>query len=207
MRDELVVFAYESTNYSAVNMAFQAAWLACRVVDEPTARAALEQGVSLGLYDRPGESGQPSEQKTPFFDFTYAACASGQSFAKAPVLPVDNAAVARGLQTLTAFSDAPYWDEARINCPGVECTDAEPYLDGEDKVCTALDGSTLDLLGCVGWKGDLVSKQPIPMAIRGPSNFHWRSNPYTPNLGGSGDQALPAVDFRAAYWMGRWARR
>ena len=66
------------------------------------------------------------------------------------------------------------------------------------------------MLGCYGWKGTLIEDTPVPMAIRPASNYHWRSNPYSVNSGGvhdeMGGQMLPAVDFRIAYWLGRWAK-
>ncbi|HOI11008.1 MAG TPA: hypothetical protein PK313_11085, partial [Myxococcota bacterium] len=73
--------------------------------------------------------------------------------------------------------------------------------------CTALDGTELTVLGCVGRNCDLITLEPIPMRTLGPSNYHWRSNPYRPNREGSGAALLPAVDFRIAYWMGRHFRR
>ena len=73
--------------------------------------------------------------------------------------------------------------------------------------CSPEEGLNLNVLGCVGRNGDLIAEQPIPMRLLGPSNYHWRSNPYRPNREGNGSALLPSVDFRIAYWMGRWARR
>jgi len=72
--------------------------------------------------------------------------------------------------------------------------------------CTAEDGTRLDLLGYVGRGNKLVSVQPVPMRIRPPSNYHWRSNPYEVNGGGNSTRLLSGVDFRFAYWLGRWVR-
>jgi hypothetical protein len=75
-------------------------------------------------------------------------------------------------------------------------------------VCIGLDGTEFDLLGYVGRGDKLVAEQPVPMAIRPDSNYYWRSNPYEVNSdGGNGTLLLPGVDFRVAYWMGRWAQR
>lgn len=207
-RDDMFgVYAFEYTNFSGVNMAFISAWLACRVIDDAEVRSVLEAAVATSVYAIPGEIRQPAEQKNPFYDFAYAACVSGQSVSTPPAAAIDQDAVDRGLETLTDFPDAPYWDVGIINCPDATCDSSNKWLPDDQKVCTAVDGTQLDLYGCLGWNDDLIAVQPIPMAIRGPSNYHWRSNPYAPNRGGGGGQLLPGVDFRAAYWMGRWARR
>jgi hypothetical protein len=44
------------------------------------------------------------------------------------------------------------------------------------------------------------------MRVRPVSNYHWRSDPYRPNGEGSPRRLLPGVDFRLAYWMGRYLR-
>jgi hypothetical protein len=70
-----------------------------------------------------------------------------------------------------------------------------------------VDGTTeLSLLGYVGRGDKLVSREPVPMRVRPPSNYYWRSNPYEPNSEGDTDRLLGAVDFRYAYWLGRWTR-
>jgi hypothetical protein len=102
------------------------------------------------------------------------------------------------VETLKEFKVPPFWDFAIENCDAAEL---------ESKSCTANDGTHIDVLGAVGWKGDLVAKQPVPMRLRPPSNYYWRSNPYEFNGGGDGSGLLPAVDFRVAYWTGRFTRR
>lgn len=72
----LGVYAFEHPDLSAVDMAFIAAWMACRVLDAPEARGALEAAVVSSVYALPGETRQPAEQESPFFDLASAACAS-----------------------------------------------------------------------------------------------------------------------------------
>ena len=74
--------------------------------------------------------------------------------------------------------------------------------------CTAIDGeTTLTLLGEVGRGDELVAAEALPMALRPPSNYHWRSDPYRVNREADGTSLFPGVDFRVAYWMGRHLRR
>jgi hypothetical protein len=102
-----------------------------------------------------------------------------------------------------------------VNCPDSVCEcQTEDCPSAEKAVavteCVAPDGTEFTVVGCYGWKGTLIAEEPVPMAIRPASNYHWRSNPYKPNGGGvhgeMGGQMFPAVDFRIAYWLGRWAR-
>lgn len=46
------------------------------------------------------------------------------------------------------------------------------------------------------------------MRVRPRSNYYWRSNPYAPNDSAveSDSVLLSTVDFRVAYWLGRWLR-
>ena len=101
------------------------------------------------------------------------------------------------MQTLHDFRAPPYWDEAIINCDETEIATG---------ICVLLDGTQVEVLGEVGRNNDLITREPIPAAVRPPSNYHWRSNPYRPNGGGDGSRMNPGVDFRYAYWYGRFVR-
>ena len=159
----------------------------------------LKLALSDALYATPGKKRQPLEQQQSFFDFVYAAgladARAGRPAASAP----DEGALGRGLQTLREFPVPPFWELGRENCDADEIA---------SQVCFAEDGTRLDLLGYVGRGDKLVSVQPVPMRVRPPSNFYWRSNPYEVNGDpASGERLLPAVDFRAAYRLGRWVQR
>lgn len=184
-------------NFSGYNMGFLGGWLAQRWVCDAGARDDVATGVVDGMYDRPGESRQPAEQSQALYHLVAAQSASGASI-YGPGASPDPTPLERTLQVLRAFSDAPYFPEARINC------DADEIAAG---VCTALDGSTLHLLGEVGWNDTLVSDEPVPMSIRPASNYHWRSNPYQVNGDPGSSAFLSGVDFRFVYWMGRYIQR
>lgn len=194
------------SNYSNYNMAFQGVWLSLRYLADGPARTAVQQGLKDGMYDRPDSPSQPKEFGYSLYDYIYAeGMADGSAWWPQRTEP-DAGAVARGTQSLVEFQPAPYYDFGVAQCPDAVCTEAEPQVASED--CTALDGVThFTVLGCVGRNADLITLEPVPMRLLGPSNFRWRSNPYMPNFGGSGDNLLPGVDFRIAYWMGRYFRR
>jgi hypothetical protein len=194
------------SNYSNYNMAFQGIWLAMRYLPDADARAALQAGLKDGIYDRPGKDRQPADFAYSLYDFVYAeGMADGSAWWPQRSAP-DEGAVSRGTQTLKEFATPPYWNVGRNQCPDAVCTEANPQVASPD--CTALDGTThFTVLGCVGRNGDMITAEPIPMRLLGPSNFHWRSNPYQPNRDGEGSALLPGVDFRFAYWMGRFFRR
>jgi hypothetical protein len=187
-----------SSNYSNYNMSFTGAWLALRYLDDEEARSDLKLALSDQLYAVPGRTRQPLEQAQTFYDFVFAVGMAdgraGRTLATAP----DEGALGRGVGTLREFPVPPFWETTRNNC------DDDEIASG---VCIAEDGTPLDVLGYVGRNDSLVTQQPIPMRIRPPSNFYWRSNPYEPNGGGETGRMIPAVDFRAAYWLGRWVRR
>ncbi|MBI5481349.1 MAG: hypothetical protein HY906_20995 [Deltaproteobacteria bacterium] len=186
------------SNFSNYNMSFTGAWLALRYLHDEEARRDLRLALTDALYAVPGHTRQPLEQAQSFFDFVYAAGqADGRAGRPLATLP-DEAALGRGAGTLREFPVPPFWETRRVNC------DDEEVASG---VCLAEDGTRLDLLGYLGRGDTLVAVQPVPMRIRPPSNFYWRSNPYEPNGGGDTGRLLPAVDFRVAYWLGRWVRR
>jgi hypothetical protein len=186
------------SNFSNYNMAFTGGLLAIRYVPGEASRKILREAVEIALYAVPDRDRQPSEMKQSFFDFIYASAVSGASAFSKPEKEPDSGALQRGIETLKGFPSPPYWDSQVINCDDDEIA---------SKSCTALDGTHLDLLGFVGRGDTLVAKQPVPMKTRPPSNYFWRSNPYEPNGGGNGERLIPAVDFRMAYWLGRWTRR
>jgi hypothetical protein len=186
------------SNYSNYNMAFIGGWLAHRYLCDPRARDAVREAVHLQLYDRPDRDRQPEELSQTFYDLVYVATRAGSTAFDPMGEDVDEAAIARGLETLVAFHDAPFWNEDRVNCDETEI---------EALSCEAVDGSTIELLGYVGRGDELVASAPLPIGIRPLSNYYWRSNPYSVNGTGDGSVLLPGVDFRLAYWMGRWVSR
>jgi len=187
------------TNYSAVNMALQGALLAQRYLRDPAARVRVRRATLNHLYrTRPGLlERQPEEYAYSLFDFVCAVAVSRASAYQPMSEAPDAEAVARGVRTLRDFREPPYWDEAVINC------DAGEIAAGR---CVLLDGTEVQVLGEVGRKGTLITQEPIPHAVRPPSNYHWRSNPYAPNGEGNGTNLMPGVDFRYAYWYGRFVR-
>jgi hypothetical protein len=221
-RDNMITvdISYAS-NYSNYNMVFAGAWLAMRYLQDPVAREAVQASLEDQLYAPKDANGkvkprQPRDFGYSFFDFTYAGGMAGMSaWEAADGALVDQGAMTRGLTTLNHFPTPPYWDVRRENCPGMSCdqcgdTDAEcgkcETAPEPGSICTDPEGGTFTNLGCAGRNCDMVTKEPIPMGKLPPSNFHWRSNPYVPNGGGDGSRLIPAVDFRGAYWLGRWTR-
>ncbi len=187
------------TSFSNYNMAFDGAWLALRYIRDQHARSILKKALSEQLYDTPGEDFQPIEEAQSLYDFVYVTGMCGASAENPCTSEVDESALERGMLSLRDFPAPPFWDTKRENCDPAEL---------ESGVCVADDGVTeLTVLGEVGRKGSLIVAEPIPMKLRPPSNYYWRSNPYEPNGGGDGSNMLPGPDFRLAYWLGRWVRR
>ncbi|MFT6398185.1 MAG: hypothetical protein ACJAYU_002941, partial [Bradymonadia bacterium] len=185
------------SNHSGYNMAFEGGWLAMRYLRDPAARAEAARSVRDSMYDRGGDR-QPVEMKQTFFDLTYTAAVTGESVFGPPTAVVDEGALQRGMETLEEWADAPYYDRPAENCDEAEV---------EARECTATDGSNIEVLGNVGRNGDLVAADPIPMRIRGSSNYWWRSNPYKIDQGGQGGSLLPGSDYRWMYWTSRWLQR
>ncbi|GMV40949.1 MAG: hypothetical protein AMXMBFR64_26650 [Myxococcales bacterium] len=201
----VLAWAGNKTNYSNTNMAFGSMWLAQRYLDHAGAQTTLREALATSMYAIPGEPDQPETLGQSYFDFIYAAGMAGQRAGGTLSGDVDAAAMGRGLDTLRAFPQAPYWNEGVVNCPAAVCSCEEPAV--ASSACTGLDGTQLTVLGCVGRSCDLICDEPVPMGIRPPSNYHWRSNPFRPNGEGDGTTLLPGVDFRIAYWSARAVRR
>jgi len=184
------------TNFSGYNMAFAGGFLASRYLCNPVARATVQAAVKGPLYDHDGMR-EPAEQKQTLYDFVYALAAAGATaFSPMSALP-DGMAIARGIDSLAEYPDAPFWNTARINCDATEV---------QSLSCTGDDGQPIELLSSLGWNEEVVATAPLPMRLRPPSNYYWRSNPYAVNGEGDGSQLFSGVDFRFVYWLGRWAR-
>lgn len=185
------------SNFSNYNMSFTGLWLAQRYLCDDLARSAVAEGTTA-LYGAEGAERQPSSQAQTFYDFVFEA-AYGDATVTRPLSAVSEPAYARGLASLTGFPAAPFFEESVINCDEAEIA---------AMTCTAIDGeTTLTLLGEVGRGDELVAAEALPMALRPPSNYHWRSDPYRVNREADGTSLFPGVDFRVAYWMGRHLRR
>ncbi len=186
------------TNFSGYNMAFGGGYMASRYLCNERARDVVSDAVVVTLYDPPGKTRQPVEQKQSLYDIVAVAAGSRQNAWQGPSASIDESALDRALQSLREFPKPPYWDRARVNCDDAEIASGK---------CIAEDGTPLTLLGYVGRGDELVSEEPVPMRVRPYSNYHWRSNPYAVNGEGSGDVLLPGSDFRVAYWTARWLSR
>jgi hypothetical protein len=196
--NQIGVNLWIQTNYSATNMAFEGALLAMRYIRDPAVREKIQVLTETLLYQNNPERllfMQPEEYAYSLFDFTYAASVTGSSAFSLMAAEPDAGAMQRGIQTLYDFREPPYWEEGVTNCDQQE-------IDSGD--CVLNDGTRVKVLGNVGRNQDLITDKPIPQAVRPPSNYHWRSNPYCPNGGGEGDRMVAGVDFRYAYWYARW---
>jgi hypothetical protein len=195
--DMLVINMEEVTNFSNYNMAFDGAWLALRFIEGEQVRTDLREALEVQLYNTPGKKFQPVEQKQSFFDLVYAIGMCDASANSPCKTDPDRDAMDRSLETLREFPQPPFFEFERINCDDAEIQSGS---------CVAEDGTQLTVLGEVGRNGDLITAEPLPMRIRPPSNYYWRSNPYKPNGGSNGAGMFAGPDFRLAYWMGRFIR-
>jgi hypothetical protein len=190
----VIALGGDQTNYSSYNMLFMTAWMAHRYVQDASIRTMLKNPVEHDLY-APLFGLKPSQWKQSFFDFVVAA-SSGDAWAGGSLASTfDAAAVARGLDTLVHFPAAPYYAPGKDNC------DANEIAAG---VCTLLDGVTV--VKASSSKGEIVADVPVPIALRPPSNYFWRSNPFQLNGIGDANTIYPGSDLRLAYWLGRYVR-
>ena len=176
------------TNFSNVNMAFVAMFGLLRYESEPTLRAQYRAALASDLWDtgRPHD-GLASQQA--FFNVMWAGLKAGAS---------DTAAADAAATQLRAFPSPPWFDVAVENC------DAGEIAAGS---CLAVDGVTTIVLDAIPSRGGGVAAvDPVPMALRPPSDFSWRSDPRNVNGGGS-SRLNPGGCFRGAYWLGRVLER
>jgi len=178
-----LIFLGSETNGSNVNMAFVAMWLALRNVSDAPSNEVLVQVLKDGLYAPDIDVWKPSELGQSLFDFMAAAYG------------VSGGAVERGVETLKGFPDAPYFGSTRVNCDESELPSGACILEDGTEVSIPAEG-----------RGDHpIASRPLPMRVRPPSNYRWRSDPYSVNGEASDTSIYSGVDFRLAYWLGRFA--
>ncbi len=191
-----------STNFSNYNMSFTGAWLASRYLCGDSARAAVNEGITRSLYGTEDDARHPIELGQTFFDVVYLHAESGMSLDVAPAsieTALASSALSRGEASLRGFATAPYWNT------GVENCDADEI---EALRCVAVDGVTLIELEEERGRNDLlIATRVVPFGVRPPSNYHWRSDPHRVNGDGGGNVLYSGVDFRVAYWTGRFLQR
>jgi hypothetical protein len=185
------------TNYSNYNMAFSAAWLADRYLEGAAMREDLRATAEV-LYSPEGSVRPVDEVGQSFFDFVYAAIVADASAFGETTGVLDADAVERGRATLHAFPTPPNWDLPVENCDAAEIAAQTCQLD---------DGTPVGLIVSGAWNDTLVADEIVPIEIRAPSNYVWRSNPFDVNGGSDGSNLPSSSDFRIAYWIGRWTRR
>ena len=183
-----LMYTGTNTNYSNVNMAFVAAYGLLRY--EPDARIARRARALLEstLY-APGKDREARGLGQTLFDVVYAGFrVDGPSGAGATALD-------EGLRTLREARAAPTWNSAVVHCDATELS---------TRACAAADGTPLPLASTPGWGGGPVALEPLPMRLRPPSNFWWRSDPHAVNGGDDGTRLDPSGELATAYWLGRW---
>lgn len=196
-RDSMVgIDAGVASNYSAYNMAFTAGWLAIRYPRRPADRAIARDAALTGLYARPDRMRQPAEQDQAFYDLVALAARSGAS-AYGTGDAADPALLSKLVGILDAFPTAPFFAETVENCDAAELASLD---------CVGVDGTPLPLHESLGRGGLPVAAVPVPMRIRPPSNYYWRSNPYQVNRVEDGLALFGGVDFRWVYWAARALR-
>jgi len=197
-----------STNYSNVNMAFIAFYMAIRYETDPEVRYVLQQGMEK-LWDNGRNLRQPKDINQPFFDVIYSGLRFGGNITEE---------VVEGIQTLKEWPQPVYWEENVINCDNAELAQGK---------CLAVDGKTYIELPSLhdptlvqsysgadfcsstkkglGHSGDtIVAEYVVPRRLRGPSNNDWRSDPFEVNRCGNPYEVEAVPDIMAAYWLGRF---
>ncbi len=182
------MYLSKQTNYSNVNMAFVGMYNLLRYESDSALARRMQRILHKQLYN-PGKDRQAAGAKQSFFDVIFAGLGSGGSASTAGKWAVSDAQV-----SLKTWPPAPYWNTKVENCDKAEIKALS---------CKAIDGKTTLVLSKIpGRGGSLVAEKPVPMALRPPSNFMWRSDPHNVN-GGGGSRLNPGGGFHAAYWLGR----
>lgn len=189
----VIALGGDQSNHSAFNMLFMTSWMAQRYLPDASVRAVIRKPVR-DLY-QPLFGENPSSWGQPFFDLV-AAHAQGDGAANKGVGgPLDSNAMARADAALKEWKPAPFYGTAVENC------DAGELASG---TCTLNDGVTVVKLSTAKW--GVLADKPLPIGLRPPSNFYFRTSPFLVNGAGSPNVVFSGSDIRMAYWLGRWAR-
>jgi hypothetical protein len=191
----VIALAGDQTNHSSYNMLFLTGYLAGRYVEDPAARKDIAQSVQGKIYLQGVGASQPATWGQAFYDLVYSASTGGAEVGKILSKNLDAASLARTITTLRNFRDAPFFGTAVTNC------DASEVAAGS---CTLSDGT---VVGVRTAQGSVVADRAIPMQLRPPSNYYWRSNPFEVNGDWGENNLFPGSDFRLVYWMGRYLQR
>jgi len=173
-----------NTNWDDPDMTANALWLAVYLETDPEVLAPLRTFLEERWFAPVGEFFTAGLAKQPWWTVIYMTLTD-----RGVSAPLRDHA--RDL--LEGFSLGPYFNDRRENCDADELQARE---------CLAVDGTTvLHLVD--GPNGELVSDVALHPAIRPPSNYDSRSNPFAVN-GGGGNLLNPGGDLLAAYWVGRF---
>lgn len=184
------IYFDEITNYSVVNMAYLALYGLLRYEHDPALAARYRDILERHAYDADVDR-DARGLSMAFFDFVFAG------FAETGTVGVGAAAVVDGNACLVGHADSPYWDRSTVNCD-------EDEVAARD--CTLLDGSRVRLASRRGYGGErVVAVEPVPVAVRPPTDFAWRSDPHAVNGGGKARLHFGG-DLYGAYWLGRYLR-
>ncbi len=189
-----------NTNFSSYNMVFMGAWLASRTLPDAAARASVRAALDSDIYAKPNPllAPNPTAWGQSLYDFIYAAAQADASAGGPGTLPVDDAAIQRGVATLAAFDAPPLFSDEVLNCDPTEEAAGS---------CVAIDGTTTITVRAEKDRFDEIQAEAVvPLPVRPRSNYEWRSNPFRIN-GPAAPVMVSGVDFRYAYWMGRYLPR
>ena len=185
--DGPLLFVGKQTNFSSVNMIALSIFLAIRYESDPGVLARLRGYLEHIWWDMAGEARAARHLGQPYFHAIYLMLTDRGT---SPTL------VAEAADLLKAFPLAPYTDQPRINCDEGELAAG---------TCVAIDGVTPLILDAEKNRGDHpIATEAVSPAIRPPSNFNARSDPFEVNGGADPLRLLPGGDLVAAYWMLRW---
>lgn len=180
-----LMYLANQTNFSNVNMAFVAAYGVLRYESDERIARRMRAALEAHLY-APGKDRDAKGSGQSLFDFIYAG------FRTEGAAGPGATAVAEGLATLREAKPAPTWDLEVQNCDAAELA---------ANSCTGVDGTPIALASTAG---SALSTEPLPMRLRPPSNFWWRSDPHQVNGGGGGERLNPSAELATAYWLGRF---
>ena len=185
-----VIYTGPSTNNSNVNMAFVAMYNTLRYEKDEVIFSDLATILHTGLY-APGVDREAAALGQALFDFIFAAFAPAGAAGR-------DAAIGSGIDMLAGAPAAPYWHRRVEHCDATELAAG---------TCVAEDGVTMITVESDGnWHDLPVATEPLPIALRVPSNYHFRTDPYLVNQDDN-TRLNPAGGLYCAYWMGRFLQR